>query len=357
MKKRILAVLVALSLMIGICVPSFAANETMPYELIDSHLHYQDFTQQSEGFAVLAEAMQKINVKGAVIFGMPMTKMWDENAPKSPTYYMSNDSRTYYYSGTDFILAEALKQYKEKNKDSSVTFYPFACGVNTNDLYAYEQLEQLLKLYPDTFFGIGEIMLRHDDLTSLTYGEPPRPNSKGMLRIYDLASEKKLPVLIHHNITASYDKGTLYLNELEQSLEYAKGKNVKVIWAHVGVSRRVETPSPLLLETAQKLIEKYPNLYIDISWLVFDDYINKNTKEMEAWADLIIKKEDHFMIGSDKVGKWGQDGADYQKEITKYIPLLDTIINVASAAGRTDGEVICQKLCSENILNVIKKAK
>ena len=80
-------------------------GQKMRYELVDSHLHYLDFLEKSDGFTKLVEAMDMSGVKSAIIFGMPMAKQWDETMAKAPTYYLSNDSRCYYYSGTDFILA------------------------------------------------------------------------------------------------------------------------------------------------------------------------------------------------------------------------------------------------------------
>ena len=48
------------------------------------------------------------------------------------------------------------------------------------------------------------------------------------------------------------------------------------------------------------MFENYGDqLYIDLSWVVFDDYVLPN---LETWVKLIERHPDRFMIGSDVVG-------------------------------------------------------
>ena len=60
------------------------------------------------------------------------------------------------------------------------------------------------------------------------------------------------------------------------------------IWAHVGVSRRIEMEE-LLIITAELLSEN-PNLYVDISWIFFENYaqgdLMKKDVETDIFADM-----------------------------------------------------------------------
>jgi hypothetical protein len=47
----------------------------MKYKLIDSHLHYLNFLQKTNGFKTLLKEMDKNNVEKAIIFGMAHIKM------------------------------------------------------------------------------------------------------------------------------------------------------------------------------------------------------------------------------------------------------------------------------------------
>ena len=315
------------------------------YDIVDSHLHFLDFTQDSDGFPALAEAMDLCGVSEAVVFGMPIVKKWDHLMKQKPLYYMSDDSRCYYYSGTDHILYHELM---EQSEDVRKRFHPFCFGLDCTDQYAADQIERLLKMYPGFWCGIGEIMSRHDDLTALTYGEGIHVDNPSFCRIFDLAADYDLPVLVHHNISPQNAKEPLYKEELERALEY--NRKTKIIWAHVGVSRRIEMED--LLIYAGELLNDHPNLYVDISWVFFENYVegdlfdkisNGDEKTMvfaDMWTALIEKYNDRVMIGSDKVAHW----TDYPHEINKYYLLLD----------RMTPETV-EKICRKNILSLIKK--
>lgn len=315
-------------------------DQKIKYEMLDSHLHYLDFLQTSDGFSALTKAMDASGVKDAIVFGMPMAKQWDETMDKAPTYYLSNDSRCYYYPATDSILAEELLA---QPKEVQERFYPFICGVNTTDRFAADHIRQMLNLYPNFWCGIGEIMSRHDDLTALTYGEAPHVNSQTFKDIFDLGAEYDLPVLVHHNITGQNVQDVLYLDELKEALAY--NRNCKIIWAHMGISRRVEVKD--LAEIVDDLLAKNKNLYVDISWVVYDYYFLGGfpekfayTDSLDEWIELINKYPNRIMIGTDKVGHW----ENYPQEIFKYYKLLDKL----------DPQV-AQKICRDNALSLIKK--
>ena len=311
------------------------------YDIIDSHLHFLDFTQDSDGFPSLVRAMDAAGVSESVIFGMPMAKKWDYLMKEKPAYYLSNDSRCYYYSATDHILANELLSAPEEIRKR---FHPFCCGFDCTDKYAATQIERLLKMYPGFWCGIGELMSRHDDLTALTYGEGIHMDSPAFRMIYDLAADHGLPVLVHHNISPQNAIKPLYEEELIRALEH--NRKCRIIWAHVGVSRRIELEELLII--AGQLLLDHPNLYVDISWIFFENYIRGEMMHgnyepeifAEMWAALIEKYSDRFMIGSDKVGHW----ETYPDEIGKYYMLLDKL---------TPGTA--RKLCRENALSLIRK--
>lgn len=315
-------------------LPPTRKTSAPPYSMVDGHLHYLDFLQETDGLEKLVVAMDTCGVEQAVLFGMAMAKQWDEHASQKPAYYLSNDSRCYYYSGTDHILLHHLSTAPSHIRRR---FLPFVSGINPNDRYAASQLRRLLEAYPGQISGIGEIMSRHDDLTALTYGEPPRADHPALLEVYDLGAEQKLPVLIHHNISAANMDSPLYLGEMERAL--AHNRKTTIIWAHMGISRRVELSNlDTIVPTA---LENHPNLYFDISWIVFENYIAKDEASLATWANIFEKYQDRFIFGTDVVGHWSK----YPANVVKYHVLLDRLSPKAA-----------NKLSSENILRLIGKA-
>lgn len=316
-----------------------APKEKIKYDIIDSHLHYLDFLEKSDGFPTLCKAMDMSGVSKAVIFGMGIAKQWDSSMPEAPSYYLSNDSRCYYYSATDYILAEELLA---SNNSIRERFYPFCCGFNGNDRFAADHLEQILNIYPKFWCGVGELMSRHDDLTALTYGEPPHADGDGFRGIYDVAAAKGLPVLLHHNITGQSTDKILYLDELKRAL--AHNRKCKIIWAHVGISRRVEVKK--LTKIADELLQKNNNLWIDISWVVYDYYfLDKfpnnfyDGDSLDDWVKLIEKHPDRFLLGTDKVGHFDT----YPAEVVKYYQLLDKLKTKTA-----------ENICKNNVLSLVK---
>ncbi|OPY75320.1 MAG: Amidohydrolase [Syntrophorhabdus sp. PtaU1.Bin058] len=314
MNIKKLKILALFGILLVFCALSpVAAEERMLIPSWDSHLHYLDFTQKTDGFPALVKQMDAIGIEAAVIFGMPIVKMWSESDPIRPDYYLDTDARAYYYSATDFILAQELLQQPEKVRKR---FYPFISGINPLDRNAAEYIETVLRLYPGFWRGIGELMSRHDDLTAFAYGEPPRADHPALMEVYRIAAKHGLPVLIHHNISSAWKREPIYLHEMERAL--AANPGTIFIWAHAGISRRVEVPS--LRKELVRILETYPNLNIDLSWVVYDTIV-KDTESFTGWIALIERFPDRFLLGSDTVGHW----TNYPNELTKYNVLLNKL--------------------------------
>ena len=53
-------------------------KENIRYDILDAHLHFTDFLEQSDGFPALCAAMDMSGVSQAVIFGMGIAKQTEE---------------------------------------------------------------------------------------------------------------------------------------------------------------------------------------------------------------------------------------------------------------------------------------
>lgn len=309
----LLALQAGFSLVILCSNPTYA--ETSPkYSIVDGHFHYFNFVQETAGMKELFKAMDDVGVAESMISGMALVKKWDEAEDVRPTYYLDNDSRTYWYSATDCLLAQAVLSLPPEQRKR---LHPFICGINAADRNAAEHVERMLAAYPGFWEGIGEIFCHHDDLTALTYGEVARSNTKSFDRLLDTAAKYRLPVIIHSNIGPAMGKQPSYLGELEYAL--ANHPNVTIIWAHAGISRRVAVPNHV--QIVQRLLQRYNNLMIDLSWLVFDQEIAPNGDLNRDWVALIEEYPTRFVIGSDAVGFLKK----YKPDLQRYYVLLDAL--------------------------------
>lgn len=97
-----------------------------------------------------------------------------------------------------------------------------------------------------------------------------------------------------------------------------------MIWAHIGISRRVEVQDLILI--ADELLEQNANLWVDISWLDYDYYF------LDGFPDNYLD------------GNTLEDWVTYPAEGIKYYKLLDMLRPETAA-----------RVCRENVLSVSRR--
>ncbi|MGY2367067.1 amidohydrolase family protein [Pseudomonas azotoformans] len=319
---------------------SSLAVQARDYAYSDAHLHYVDFFQETAGMDKLLKAMADSRIEHVMISGIPVAKKWHEDEPKRPRYYAGDDADAYWYSATDVIVAAAVNKLPPEQRRH---FHPFLSGFNPNDKNSVAHIQRMLDLDPGLWQGIGEVFTRHDDLTAITAGDTPRANNEAMTRIYHLAAENDLPVMLHSNITSKRERNPLYLAEVEEPLR--NHPHTRFIWAHAGTSKEIhrhQVQMDFLLPTLSRLLEAYPNLYIDLSWSMLTPYLLDDAGQPRPeWVALVKRFPERFMLGSDVVGRFNKLG----KKIRSFDPFLDAL-----------PEAVAQKVARDNFLAILPKA-
>jgi len=289
--------------------------------LIDGHIHLVDFLQQSDGIDVLLRQMDAGGIDRAVVFGMPVVKKWNAYDPREPKYYLDDNARCYYYSFTDQLVVDALQSLTDTQRSR---FAPMACGFNPTDMHGIRHLERIWQSYPH-WAGVGEVLLRHDDLTNLMLEESARANHPAMMPIYEFCTARDLPILLHTNSSSvGCHNEYVYLHELEEAL--AIHPKLKVVWAHAGLSRRVTHDA--YFEMIERMLVSYPRLHIDLSWIGYDEVICRDGIIQNEWLALIERRAERFLIGSDLVGHFDKLPAT----MGRYAGLLDRLSPAAREA-------------------------
>ncbi|MGE8498276.1 MAG: amidohydrolase family protein [Pseudomonas sp.] len=330
------ALRLSFALLLGLAASAATARE---YRYSDAHLHYVDFFQESAGMDKLLQRMAEANVEHVMLSGIPVAKKWDENEPKRPRYYAGDDANAYWYTATDTLIAHAYKQVPAEQRRR---FHPFLSGFNPNDKNSDAHIRRMLELDPGLWQGIGEVFTRHDDLTALIHGDAPRANNEALARVYHLAAEYDLPVMVHSNITSKRERNPLYLQEIEDPLR--NHPHVRFIWAHAGTSMEIhrhQEKLDFLLPTVERMLETYPNLYIDLSWTMLRPYLlDKDGKPDPKWVHLVSSYPARFMLGSDVVGRFDSMGEYMQG----FEPFLDAL-----------PEDVAHKVSHDNFLSVLPR--
>ena len=339
------------------------------YEFTDMHLHYVNFVLATQGFNTLFDEMDKNGIKRAVLFGLGYAISGPNIRPDRVTYYTDPDSGTdntppmYFSKEGDYKL---LSDYAKLPNERKMMIYPLLQGLNVMDRNEIYYVLEMFKNHPE-LCGIGELLIRKGVMNNVT---PliPEGNSFAMAPVFDFAAANGLPVLFHQNIADEKSSGPedqqdqIYMKEITDIL--FRHPATTFIWAHTGISRNLYVKEHL--RVLERLLKAHPNLYFDLSWVVWDAYIKDDLK---SWAELIIKFPDRFMLGSDKIGnfkvkkeiknqekksalsrlfissKTPDTGVGY--EMKKYIPLLKEI---DSLSGGTE---IADKLSYKNINRIL----
>lgn len=277
-----------------------------------------DPQQRTDGIQNLLNNMNRAAVDTVVVTGFPVTKKWAASEPKRPRYYSGDDAPVYWYSATDQIVYDAVMSLPHKERGR---FIPFLSGFNPTDLNAVEHIERLLQRDPGFWQGIGEVFTRHDELTVLTEGEKPTASHPALIRVLKLAARYHLPVMLHSNITSVREQKPIYLGELEQAL--AASPETIVIWAHAGMSAAINRRKAFkgLVKIVDRLLKKYDNLNILLSWAVINYLYDEKGRPKTTWLSLVEKYPDRFVIGSDKVGRFNR----LKEGMEVFTPFLDAL--------------------------------
>ena len=369
---------------------TLSAQDKVDYSNIpksDCHLHLLDFLQNGEYWSEedkrfvapaasmalkhgdrgkrivgVLKRMQDANVQYAMVSGMPFVKKWSRNDAFRAGYYLDSASRVVRARDTDYTVALSMTDYMEKYPEHSKLnrdkLYPFVSGFDSTDMGAVDMIIKRMKEFPGLWEGIGEVMSRHDDLTNLSTGERPAGNHPALHRICDFAGAFHVPVSIHHNIAPVSASGKphppYYLREIVELFD--RHPDTKFIWCHAGISRRV-----VIDDLPQQLLEllsgpgRKEHVYIDLSWVVFENYIynlpdgaaKPKVDNRKAWAKLISTYPGNFVIGSDAVAKFDK----YKKEINKFAPLFDSIAELPG------GDKVVQQVALKNFQEMMQELR
>lgn len=263
--------------------------------MIDAHLHVVDFLQRPLAAIDLARSLATGPADHAVVFGLPVKKKWATSEPQRPTYYLDDNAPCSGYSLTDELVASLVHDLAP---EARARVAPLICGLDPTDLLAPDHVELVASRHPGLWRGVGELLLRHDDLTELTYGENARAGHPALNGVLEICAARDWPVLVHQDASsAGRAHEREYVGELVATLE--RHPAVPLVWAHAGVSRRVRPDDHARL--LDDLLGTHPQLHVDLSWEVAELAVPEGEPDL-GWLRLVERHPDRFVLGSDTFG-------------------------------------------------------
>jgi len=315
------------------------ANGECKYLFNDVHFHPLNFVMQGKTLKENIPFIEENCIKNSLVSSLPLLKAWQEGYDERPTYYADDDSKLYWNNMADMPL---FQQWEELSEADKAKYHFLINGFNHTDKNAINYVRTITKLFPNIpVVGIGEIMGKHDKLSDQTYGGTSRADHPALDEIYKLAAKNDWFILLHNNIgNQVFGQKASRLNYLTQiNNALTKHRKTTFILAHGGVSRNIVIPN--LTNLLGELLIKHNNLYIDISWVIFENYIVPEGKVEVEWIDFINEYPDRILIGTDNVGGYKKD--DYN--VKKYILLLNAL-----------KENTAKKISYQNYDRLVKKA-
>ena len=301
----------------------------------DSHVHLTNYVQEGTDIHDYLKIMGD-KVGRSLLFGLPLQQKWSylNSEDEAPTYYLDSDAKMYYYSFNDAMMAYEYGKLNEKEKER---FDPMITGFNPNDMYAVDHIKRVLKMYPNTFVGLGEFSIHKEFVSAKISGETATLNNEALDRVFDFAAESGLVVLFHNDIDVPFNTKKelpVYAKQMHDLIK--KHSDTTIIWAHTGLGRVVQphkfndhhhgkgkrNPNHLEIIGASLKNPEFNHLHYDISWDQVAKYIIATPDTIKRTADLINKYPDRFLFGTDHVAP---DPETYYSVYEMYQPLWDAL--------------------------------
>ncbi|WP_111638362.1 amidohydrolase family protein [Marinomonas shanghaiensis] len=283
-------------------------RETEPYTaVVDTHLHYRPFDGRAIPFNEVNDYLSQTSVRFANVYGIGQMLPSDSlcsNYLKCPGTPVSPTTRN------DFVNAANMLEYKpdDLHLTLSMTF---------TDLSDPEPTVALMKLYekeyPGLFHWMGEVNL----VKQAQFNNRHKPATpKDITQWAGFMTELRVrnyPITIHSDI-GNNTSPTLYLPLMERAL--ALYPDNKIVWAHMGLSyEQTKMDASEHIAILSRLLDQYPNLMIDISWRVLDDYYFSKAANQPLYVAFLNRYSERILPGSDFVAFRGNNFKVYQQEL------------------------------------------
>ncbi|MEO9275739.1 amidohydrolase family protein [Marinomonas sp. 5E14-1] len=283
-------------------------RETEPYTpIVDTHLHYRPFDGKAIPFDEMNEYLSRTSVRFVNVYGigqMLPAQSSCSNYSQCPGVPVLPTTRN------DFVNAENMiaSVPDDLHLTLSMTFTDLSNPESTMALMALYEKE-----YPGLFHWMGEVNL----VKQAQFNNHHVPASPQNIEQWsDFMAElraRNYPITIHSDI-GNDAHPTYYLHLMEKALE--RYPDNKIVWAHMGVSyEQIRLNAHEHISILSRLLDQYPNLMLDISWRILDDYYFSRPGNQPLYVDFINQYSERILPGSDFVAFRNNTYEVYQEEL------------------------------------------
>ncbi len=218
--------------------------------------------------------------------------------------------------GYEAYWKSLIKQAKEKYPDRVIPF----CTIDEADPQAAELFEQYILEGAKGLKLIGG----HPEF----YDEPY--NSANMYKVYQVAAKYQVPVLLHGSI--------INIPGLKDQLDQVYGDFPEVTFIHAHYGSTIM--SGINLDQIAELLDKHPNLYIDLTMgggiKRYHKYLKQDLTKIK---DFVLEYQDRILFGSDIILRSKTNDFDWlYQRIKADIDLHQEVEYTTPEFGETEWE-------------------
>ena len=299
----------------ALTLDSFRTPDTPCYDrsvqphtaVVDTHVHFRPFGGPAVPFEEILEYFEASGVLFANVYGI------GQMLPAS-------SSCTYYLDCPGTPVTPTLKN-DFVNAANVVTKTPaglhLTLAMTFPDLADPDSILAGMELfdaeYPGLFRWMGEVNLAKQALFDNGHEPVPPATIAEWGGFMQVLRERGIPLAIHADL-GSDDDPTRYLPLMEEVLR--RYPDNAIVWVHMGLSRELTAMAPsrhVALMTS--LLDRHPNLMLDIAWRVIDDAYFSTPEGRAAYVPFLNAFSDRILPGTDFLASRDKDLDVYREEL------------------------------------------
>ena len=275
--------------------------------VVDSHIHFRPFGGPAVPFEEIVQYLEATGVLFANVYGIG--QMLPASSPC--TYYLDCPGTPLAPTlRNDFVNAAnaVVKTPEGLHLTLAMTFPDL-----TDPDSVLAGMALLDHEYPGLFRWMGEVNLVKQAVFANGRGPVPAEAIAGWAGFMAVLRERGIPIAIHADL-GSNEEPTLYLPLMEQVLD-AYPDNL-IVWVHMGLSRELTTMDPVRhVELMASMLDRYPNLMLDITWRVLDDAYFSTPEGRAAYVPFLNAHSERILPGTDFLASRDKDFDVYREEL------------------------------------------
>ena len=275
--------------------------------IVDSHVHFRPFGGPAVPFDEVVQYLEATGVLFANVYGIGQMLP----ASSSCTYYLDCPGTPVTPTlKNDFVnAANVVARTPEGLHLTLAMTFPDLADPDS----VLAGIELLDAEYPGLFRWMGEVNLVKQALFANGHEPVPTTVIRGWAGFMEVLRERGIPFAVHSDL-GSDDDPTRYLPWMEEVLNrYPRNP---VVWVHMGLSRELTGMDPARhVALMTSLLERHPNLMLDITWRVIDDAYFSTPEGRAAYVPFLNAHSERILPGTDFLASSDKDLEVYRTEL------------------------------------------